>query len=236
MQRGVFEKGKGLLRDAVFPVVPVEHQPPDSSGGRVFRVGDLGVVAACPVDGENLHRAALGEDGLAVFHSQNVIGAGENGGIQSQLIHGGLPGGREGGTGVQLGAEPGGKFLRQECLRGRPQGCGLSGFRAEAEGIAHPGEDLHTPGGEAFGGRQGGGDGQLQYQVGAAFDGGACPEGFVDDGGMAPLDKIAAHGADNGAIGTEFLPDQGNLLLMAQVQGVVFANNTNGHGRKPPFL
>ena len=49
-------------------------QRPEGGGGGVLGVGLDVVVAARPMDGGGAHGRVLGEDGLAVFHSQNVVG------------------------------------------------------------------------------------------------------------------------------------------------------------------
>ena len=233
MKGGIFENGAGGFGDAAFPVVGKEHQIPDGGGGRVFRVGHFSMVAACPVDGENVHGAALGENGLAVFHSQNVVGQGENVCFWPHGGQSGLAGSREGFSGIQMLAEQGRKFGTEKGSGGLHQRFFVGGFGAEAQHITHPGKDPDTFCRKTLSGGEGCRDGKLQYQIRAAEKGGFRPGTLVDDGRHTPLNIIAAHGADNGCFFAELFTNQPDLLQMAQMQGVVFANNTNGHGNIP---
>ena len=48
------------------------------------------------------------------------------------------------------------------------------------------------------------------------------------NGKIAPLDKIAAHGANNGGVSAKLLPDvlyQGEVTI---VQGIIFCYDTSG--------
>jgi hypothetical protein len=188
------------------------------------------MIAALPVDGKGLHGASLGADGFTVFDAQDVVGLIQKPGMDPHLLKGRLPGGRERLAGIQLGPEQGRKFRTEKGLCGSFQEGGIFGFRTEAQIIAELSQNLYAACGKAFCGRQGHGDGKFQNQVSAGKNSGFCAAGFADDGRHATLDEVAAHGADNGGI----LPEKGtnpvNLLLMSQMQGIIFANNTNGHG------
>jgi hypothetical protein len=52
---------------------------------------------------------------------------------------------------------------------------------------------------------------------------------------MPPLDEIAAHHANNGGILAQFPTNDGKLLLMPQMQGVIFADNANSFQKNPSF-
>ena len=58
----------------------------------------------------------------------------------------------------------------------------------------------------------------------------------MENGRMTPLDKIAAHDADNGSIFAQFPADGVDLLLVTKMKGVVFADNTNGFQKNPSFF
>ena len=73
-------------------------------------------------------------------------------------------------------------------------------MKKEAKKITEFSQNFHTAPGEAFGGGEGGGDRQLQYQVSTGHNGGFCPEDFVHNGRSAPLDKVTAHEAHNAAV------------------------------------
>ena len=62
----------------MLPVVGDEHQIPDCGSRWIFGINSQSMVAALAVDGEGFHFGILGENGLAVFYSQNIIGLGEN--------------------------------------------------------------------------------------------------------------------------------------------------------------
>lgn len=66
--------------------------------------------------------------------------------------------------------------------------------------------------------------------------GGLCPEGFIHDGGRAPLDVIAAHGAHNGGFPAKLRLDPVELLAVACMKGVIFGNDTNGFQNSPSFF
>ena len=121
-------------------------------------------------------------------------------------------------------------------LGGAHQGLRIRGFRAEAQCITKGRQSPDTSGSEALRRGQGGIHRKLQHQVRSAAQCCLCPEGLVDDGGHSPLNEAAAHGADDGAVGSEPLTNGRKLLAVAQVQGVVFANDTNCHGWKPSFF
>lgn len=68
-------------------------------------------------------------------------------------------------------------------------------------------------------------------QATAAFAG-----GFIHDGGRAPLDVIAAHGAHNGGFPAKLRLDPVELLAVACMKGVIFGNDTNGFQNSPSFF
>ena len=82
--------------------------------------------------------------------------------------------------------------------------------------------------GESLGRADGPGEGQLQYQIRPAPDGGLRPGVTAYQRKVTPLDKIAAHGANNGGVSAELLPDglyQGEVTIM---QGIIFCYDTSG--------
>ena len=94
------------------------------------------------------------------------------------------------------------------------------------------GQQLHTAVGKPLRRGHGPRGGQLQHQIGAAADGHLCTGVLVRHGGVAPLDKVAAHGAYKGGV---VLPPQAlQHPGMAQMEGIVFTYDTNGVHDVPP--
>ena len=65
-------------------------------------------------------------------------------------------------------------------------------------------------------------EGQREYRVHPAFDGGARTDVLVRDGRFAALYRIAAHNADDGVV---FRFQHLKLLFVSEVKGVVFADD-----------
>ena len=74
-------------------------------------MGRLVVVVPVPPDGEGNHGGALGENGLAVFHGQNVVGAAQDFPGQPHLRESLGAGGGEGLAAVQFPAKEGREVL-----------------------------------------------------------------------------------------------------------------------------
>ena len=75
----------------------------------------------------------MGQDGFAVFDAQNVVGLAYQIPGATQLFQGGLTGGREGFSCVQVLPEQGREVLAQQHLSCLDKGLGILGFRAEAQ-------------------------------------------------------------------------------------------------------
>ena len=155
------------------------------------------MVAAAPENGHRGHGAALRQNRLAVFHSEDIVGCFQKICIQSHLFQCRLTGSGEGFSSFQLAFQQGPEFLTQQGLCGVHQPLGIGIFRAEAEIITETAQDPDTSCGEAFGRGKGVFHRKLQHQIGAAVQCGLCPQGFIDDGRGASLYKISAHQADN---------------------------------------
>ena len=96
--------------------------------------------------------------------------------------------------------------------------------------------------GESLGRTDGPGEGQLQYQIRPAPDGGFRPGVTAYQRKVTPLDKIAAHGANNGGVSAEFTAhhadhpalrtqaaaDLLHQMHMAAVEGIIFCYDTSG--------
>ena len=188
------------------------------------------MTGAAPRDCERLHREIAQRP--AVFDPKGVVGVGQQGGIRwgKQGGHGPLAGG---GKAVPLG-----QFCLQSRLKGialqRPCGSQKSGavsaFAAESQHVQQPrgGENLDAALGESLGRTDGPGEGQLQYQIRPAPDGGLRPGVTAYQRKVTSLDKIAAHGANNGGVSAKLLPDglyQGEVTI---VQGIIFCYDTSG--------
>ena len=204
-----------------------EHQIPHRGGGGVFWIHSLRVVVSGSVDGKRDHGRILGQNGLAVFHSQNVIGKRKKISGKPHSFQSRLSGGREGLAGIQFLAELGREVITEQGFCGGKQGLTVCVLRAEAQGITQLGQKLHAAGGKPFRRGQSAGNGELQNQVSAAENSGLCPQGLVQNGGHAPLDEVAAHGADDGTVRSKFRFYPVDLLLMPQVEGVIFTDNAN---------
>ena len=119
----------------------------------------------------------------------------------------------------------------QQSLGGGKEGVRLGCLCTEAQGITQGSQGPHPGGGKAFSGGKSPGDGQLQHQIRPTGHRCGGTGRLVDNRRAAPLDKIAAHGADNGGICPKFPANVIHLLLMAQVQGVVLTDDPDGfHG------
>ena len=177
------------------------------------------------MDGKEIQLCPLGHNGLAVLHPQNIVGPGEQLRGHPHPLHGLLPGRRERDSPVQFLPEQ-----RRKCrVAQRPgrlhQILPLGRFRAEAQGIAQPVQNPHSAGGKPFRRGQAHRHRQLHHQVRPA---GHCrfrPQAFVQDGRGAPLNKIPAHGADNGGFRPEGLAHHGKLLPVAHMKRVIFTDN-----------
>ena len=90
------------------------------------------------------------------------------------------------------------------------------------------GENLDTALGESLGRADGPGEGQLQYQIRPAPDGGLRPGVTAYQRKVTPLDEITAHGADDSGIAAVLPPDGLHQKRMAIMQGIIFGYDTSG--------
>ena len=236
MQRRVFKNFPGTVGHKGLIIPAFQQKSAHSGGGRVFKIGKVVVIAAAPVNGQRLHGATLTNDGFAVFHTEDVVGAAQNTGIHLQFLQRSLTGRRKGFSRVQMTAEQGRKVRGQQGCGGSDQCAFVSGFRAEAKLVAEAAQDLHTAGGKALRRGKDTGDGQLQHQIRATAHRGGCTEGFVDDGRAAPLNEIAAHETDDGSILPQQTANCVKLLHMTLMQGVIFTDNTDRFQKTPSFF
>lgn len=194
------------------------------------------MIASGTVDGENLHRRILREHCLAVFHGQNVIGLTQQTIVHAHGLQSLRSGGGEGDTGVQSLTKKQWEPVVQQSLSRFCQLFFFTVLRSKAECVTEPGQQVNTPSGEPLRRRQGRRHRQLHHQICPAEGGGFCPDAFIKQGGFAPLDEIAAHGADDRRVLPQFPPDALNLMQVPQMKGVIFADNANNHEKIPPFL
>ena len=232
MNLRIAENAVSSFRNKRSPRFTAADSISNGGGGGILRIGGGTVVVALPQNGIWLHRAVLRQDGFAVFYSKNIIGTLQQIGV---ILQCGGSGGREGQTLVKLLTQSVLKVVRQQRFCGRYQGTGIAGFCAEAKKITKSAKNLYAAGGKALRRRKGIGKRQLQHQIGAAEKSRLRPEGFMEDGRIAPLDKIAAHQANDGAILTEFGTDGVELLFVTVVKGVIFANNADSFQKYPSF-
>ena len=136
MQGRVFKNRPGRFRDEGTPRPALQHETSYRRGGGIFMVGRPVVIAPLPPDGKGNHGGALGENGLAVFHGQNVVGAAQNLPGQPHLRESLGAGGGEGLAAVQFPAKEGREVLRKQRPGSLHQRRGFAGLRAEAKGVA----------------------------------------------------------------------------------------------------
>ena len=183
--------------------------------------------------------AAQGIEGAQVLHPQVVIGTGEDlRPLRSQQgRHHSLAAGGEGHPFVQKAAQ-----ARPVCLAVQAGGRRGQGGRVPA--LAAEGEDVHHAAGPEQGdgarskGLGGGGRphcGQLQHQVRPPGQGPARPGPLVRCGAGAPLDPVAAHDSDDGAVRTQEPPGAGDLIGVASVEGIVFGYDTGSFQAERPL-
>ena len=98
-------------------------------------------------------------------------------------------------------------------------------------------KDVHATFGKNLRRGSGIGGGQLQHQIGAAAHRHLGPCQLVRHSRLAPLDEVAAHGADNGSIRPQKGTGALQLQQMPPVEGIVLCYNTsNGHVIPPKFM
>ena len=221
------KNGRHLLGHIPLPVAALRQQPPQGGGGGIFVIGEFVMVAALPGDGHGTHFRVPGRHGFAVFDSENIVGACNQFTLQAHPGKGLLPGGGEGQALFQLIPEDGREVLGQKRPGGGHQGIAVCIFGTEAQLVAEIAQNRHASIGEALGRGQGVMGGQLQHQVGACGNGGSGPEGFVKNGRSAPLDEAAAHQTDDGRFRAAEATNHAHLLPMAQMQGVIFTDDSD---------
>ena len=134
-----------------------------------------------------------------------------------------------------MAAQSSGKIIGQQSPGGIHQQIAVCRFGTEADGIAKSAENGYAAGGKTLGGGQGILHRQFQYQVGTAHQRCFCTVHFIKNGRMTPLNKVAAHEANNTGFRAEGGPDGIKLLFVAQVERIVFANHPNGLQINPSF-
>ena len=86
VNRGIFHSGISFFRHKAAPIALLLNELAHRRGGGLLFIGYGIVIAAASANGENFHGTALGQDGLAVFHRQDIIGRFQNGSIQTQIL------------------------------------------------------------------------------------------------------------------------------------------------------
>ena len=76
-------------------------------------------------------------------------------------------------------------------------------------------------------------DRQLQHKIRPRVHRRAGAHALVKDCGLAPLDVIAAHEADDGGIPAQLLPDRGQLPRVAEMEGVIFTDHADRLHKRP---
>ena len=249
-QEGTLQVGQGgglqLLRpgggqETVCQVPPAggDPLPEDGGGGEALRRARGVVARSLAGDRQYLGGPAQGGGGPQVLHPQVVIGTGEDlRPLRSQQgRHHSLAAGGEGHPFVQKAAQ-----ARPVCLAVQAGGRRGQGGRVPA--LAAEGEDVHHAAGPEQGdgarskGLGGGGRphcGQLQHQVRPPGQGPARPGPLVRCGAGAPLDPVAAHDSDDGAVRTQEPPGAGDLIGVASVEGIVFGYDTGSFQAERPL-
>ena len=127
------------------------------------------------------------------------------------------------------------KIGGEERLCSRHEGFGSAGFRTEREGVTKGGQDPYATGGKSLRRGKSVGHRQLQHQIGTTKDSRLCPESFVEDCRRAPLNEVTAHETHDGAIFANYPANNAQLLLVAQMKRVIFADDAHGLQKNPSF-
>ena len=201
---------------------------PQPGGGSMIRRRRAVMGRPLPGHRHKLQRQPLPQDGLAVFHRKDIVWLLDQ---RRPLLHPGkerpLPGGGIGNAGLQLGQRGGhGVVLQQDGSR-LPEPALVCILRAEAQmgQNPQPAEDAHAAAGKAFCRLQGIGRGVFHHQICPRLHGCPGPAVLWQERPLAPLDKIAGHTADDGAVCSQPPPDLLPMKYMAAVQRIIFRNH-----------
>ena len=164
-----------------------------------------------------------------ILDAERVVGCAEQRGAgREQLTQSRLRCGGIADAGFQLLTEQTGKFRCLQDGGGAPQQSGIPALAPEGEvGQAAGRQQLRDgAGGEALGGAEGGGKGQLENQIRTARAHGiARPTVFLPHGEVAALDVISAHHADKDGV-RQLRADAAAVVGVSGVERVVFRNDS----------
>ena len=196
------------------------------------------VGTALPANGQRAQGEPAAQQRLAVLHAQNVVGRFQ----QRRLFRsqqGGyrrLTAGRVGLSRVQPTAQGSGILRREQAASQLQQRRRLAALAAKHQIRHHAGGGKYLDAAIGKGLRRGHSPGQrqLQHQVRAALHDGPGPLVLANQGKITPLDEVAAHGADNGGVGSQQPPGLLQQAQMPAVQRIVFYDHTcNSHKFHP---
>lgn len=185
------------------------------------------MVAALPQNRQRIHRTVLPNQRFAILYGQNVVGRLNHLSIAAQRFQRLLAGGCIGDSRLQFLPQPLFQPVREQQLRRLPES--LRRFAAEGKSIADAksGQNRHTAGSKALCRLQRRRHRQFQHKISTGQHGSFCPNLFGIERRFSPLDKIAAHQADNGRILPADFPYSMKLFPVSQMEGIVLADNAD---------
>ena len=184
---------------------------------------------AHPDHGKRCDRGAEQLQRLQVLHGQIVVWGAQATGLRAdEFFCRRLPGHREGHATAQFLPEQFPVGVGEQAVRRSRQGSGIPALTAEGQHVHHAGrsQQRHRSLGKGLRRRGRPHGGQLQHQVGTATESAFRTPPFVHDSGLAPLDKVPAHHADDTGVTTQKPSGFGNMPAMPQVKRVIFRHNT----------
>ena len=219
--------GPRSLRHIARPV----RLPAQKAGRRRIR-STPAVIIPRAVQHERPHGRPAPQQGLAVFHRKNGIGPLQQRRTwRAKPFQRPLPRRRERGAARKLLLQQRHKLRRQQRSRRSQQGLRIAALAAEAQRLraAEAVEQLHAAVRKALCRAERIARRQLEHQRRPAANGSLGPCRSRDDSGLAPLDIVPAHHAHRRIAR---LPQHGELMGMAVVEGVVFADDSGDPHKK----
>ena len=185
---------------------------------------------------QRLQVAALPQDGLAVFHPQDIVGAGQQRARAGfQFLGRGGAGRRKGRAARQMPLQPLGQGGAVHQAGSAHQQAGVGDLGAKGQRVAaQGGQQRHAGGGKALGAQAGIGGGQCRDQVRAGLQGRLHPHRFRQQREPAPLHggRADTHGDASRAPRPQHL----QLGGVPVVERVVLGNDARKFHKFFPFF
>ena len=214
------------------PVVPQKARPNVAGAGKAARRGIGPMGRPQPGQRQGHKVAVLGQNGLAVFNPQVVVGAGQNlprGRVKA--LRRGRPRRGKGAAVRQLFPHQRAELRRKQHPGRIHQGLAVRRFGPEGQHLraGQGAEQGHARRGKALGALAGPRGGNPHHQAGPALQGGRRPHRGGQQGQGAPLHHRAAHG--HGHLVKAPAAQLGQLPGVPGVKRVVFSDQrSNRHG------